>query len=65
MFKPEANRFIGAQLKVNNDLKTLYQSAQRYEREYMGQSLLMALAFVRLNVIQCPDSLAVIGRRDK
>lgn len=65
MFKPETNRFIGAQLKVNNEFKSIYESAARYEKEYLGQSLLMALAFIRLSVIQCPDSLAIIGRRAK
>lgn len=65
MFKPDTNRFIGAQLKVNNEFKAIYESAERYEKEYLGQSLLMALAFVRLSVIQCPDSLAIIGRRGK
>lgn len=65
MFKPESARFIGAQLKVKDEYKSIYESAERYEKEYMGQSLLMALAFVRLSVIQCPDSLAIINRRGK
>lgn len=39
-----------------------YLHFKGYGKEYMGQSLLLALAFLRICLVRCPESLAIINR---
>lgn len=53
------------EVAVSDEFKSIYGVAVGFEKEYLGQSLLMALTFLRLCVIQCPESLKFLRKRNK
>lgn len=63
MFNNERSTNNWTDLSINLDHKSKYNLVKGYGKEYLGQSLLMALAFLRLCVIRCPDSLATLNKR--
>ncbi|XP_011204755.2 transcription elongation factor, mitochondrial isoform X1 [Bactrocera dorsalis] len=42
--------------------RDMFSRAERYQREFLGQALLLNLAFMRLVVLQDADSIAVVTR---
>lgn len=42
--------------------REMFSRAERYQREFLGQALLLNLAFMRLIVLQDEDSIAVVAR---
>lgn len=45
--------------------REMFSRAERYQREFLGQALLLNLAFMRLVVLQDADSIAVVTRNPK
>lgn len=54
---------LAGEVMVPTELRQAYAIADGYCKEYMGQTLLMAVAFMRLCVLQCPESLAAVSRQ--
>ncbi|XP_068143405.1 uncharacterized protein [Drosophila tropicalis] len=48
-----------------SELCSMYHQMERYQRELLGQSFLLNLAFVRLVLLQDPTSLATVSRSKK
>ncbi|XP_055529874.1 uncharacterized protein LOC129721385 [Wyeomyia smithii] len=53
---------IQSKLTVPSGLKVLYEENQDAEREFLGQSLLLGLTFVRLCIVECKDSLNTLKK---
>ncbi|XP_055693085.1 uncharacterized protein LOC129795653 [Lutzomyia longipalpis] len=47
------------------DILTKYNTSEGAEKEYMGRSLMLATCFLRLCILKCPKSLAIVNRRAK
>lgn len=56
---------LAGELDIDADLQLAYNTTEGYCKEYMGQVLLMGLAFVRLSVLHCPASLAAVSRQKR
>lgn len=50
-----------SELIVNPGLIAVYDKAERYQKEYMGQSLLLGMSFLRLMVLQCQMSIDLVS----
>lgn len=47
------------------NLRQMFSKAPRYYREFLSQTLLLNLAFVRLVLLQDPESIAIVSRGNK
>ncbi|EDW44500.1 uncharacterized protein LOC6616588 [Drosophila sechellia] len=47
------------------DLRLVFSQQERYQRELLGQALLLSLAFTRLVLQQDPESIASVSRNSK
>ncbi|XP_055903005.1 uncharacterized protein LOC129939147 [Eupeodes corollae] len=47
------------------ELQDMYKDAERYNREFLGQALLLNLAFVRLVLLQDPEAMSSVVRNAK
>ncbi|XP_058834825.1 uncharacterized protein LOC131692016 [Topomyia yanbarensis] len=54
---------IQSKLSIPSGLKVLYEEHYDAEREFLGQSLLLGLSFLRLCVFECENSLSVLRKR--
>lgn len=64
-YNPPKNRPIAGEISLDPKWQMLYVSADGHCKEYLGQSLLMGLSFVRLCLLQCPHSLDLLRSRAK
>lgn len=64
-YKLPSNRPIAGEITIGSELQQLYASGDGHCKEYLGQSLLMGLSFLRLCVLQCPHSLDVLKSRGR
>jgi transcription elongation factor, mitochondrial len=67
---PEVNCNVQREINVPMELRKKYDELGRGDnreprREYLGQSLLTGLTFIRLCVIKCAESLSIINSRKK
>lgn len=53
---------IQSKLVVPSGLKILYEENHDVEREFLGQSLLVGLTFVRLCILECKDSVSALKK---
>ncbi|XP_058066694.1 uncharacterized protein LOC131216265 [Anopheles bellator] len=53
---------IQSRLDIPPGLRIVYEENDRAEREFLGQSLLLGLSFLRLCVFKCEDSLKLFRR---
>lgn len=51
------------QIDVPDNLRQFYFDSNKVDREFMGQSLLNGLAFFKLSVLKCPQSIALLSLR--
>lgn len=58
-------RPIGGEITFGQRFQQLYAAGDGPCKEYMGQSLLMGLSFLRLCILQCPHSLALLKSRGR
>ncbi|XP_058116647.1 uncharacterized protein LOC131287598 [Anopheles ziemanni] len=58
----EALESIQSRLAIPSGLKIVYEENDRAEREFLGQSLLLGLTFLRLCIFKCEDSLKIFRR---
>jgi transcription elongation factor, mitochondrial len=68
--EPKNNADLQRELDVPGELRNYYAKLGNpdsgdFNREYMGQALLIGLTFIRLCVLGCSDSLAIIENRKK
>lgn len=57
------DRPIEGEIAINAKLQHLYATGDGHCKEYLGQSLLMGLSFLRLCILQCPHSLKLLNSR--
>ncbi|KQS44434.1 uncharacterized protein Dere_GG26844, partial [Drosophila erecta] len=64
---PETGSSLNLHNQVNfpADLRLLFSQQERYQRELLGQVLLLSLAFTRLVLQQDPQSIASVSRNSK
>ncbi|XP_039486848.1 uncharacterized protein LOC120448735 [Drosophila santomea] len=64
---PETESSINLHKQVHfpADLRHLFSQQERYQRELLGQALLLSLAFTRLVLQQDPQSIASVTRNSK
>uniref|UniRef100_A0A182UH13 Uncharacterized protein n=1 Tax=Anopheles melas TaxID=34690 RepID=A0A182UH13_9DIPT len=53
---------IQSRLVIPSGLKIIYEENDSAEREFLGQSLLLGLTFLRLCIFKCEDSLKIFRR---
>ncbi|XP_053687946.1 uncharacterized protein LOC128737348 [Sabethes cyaneus] len=53
---------VQSKVIVPSGLKILYEEKHDAEREFLGQSLLLGLTFVRLCIVQCKNSLNILRK---
>lgn len=53
---------VQSKLLIPSGLKVVYEENDSAEREFLGQSMLLGLAFLRLCVFRCDDSLKIFRR---
>uniref|UniRef100_A0A182QT18 Uncharacterized protein n=1 Tax=Anopheles farauti TaxID=69004 RepID=A0A182QT18_9DIPT len=58
----ESLESIQSHLAIPSGLKIIYEENDSTEREFLGQSLLLGLTFLRLCVFKCEDSLKLFRR---
>lgn len=51
-------------LKIDYEIQSKFQHLEHFEQEYLRQTLLMGLAFIKLSVFKCPKSLECLKRKD-
>lgn len=51
-------------LKLDYEIRSKYQNLEPFEQEFLRQTLLMGLAFIKLSVFKCPKSLECLKRKD-
>lgn len=56
---------VQTMVQVNDDLKSEYISSESHVKEFLSCTLLTGLAFLRLNILKCPQSRAVLAQRSK
>lgn len=64
-YKQPQNRPIAGEIVINSRLQQMYASGDGHSKEFLGQSLLMGLSFLRLCVLQCPHSLELLKTRGR
>lgn len=52
-------------LDVPQHLREYYRSSSKLDREFMGQSMLIGLTFMKLCVTKCPQSVAMLNKRSR
>lgn len=62
---PAQKKEILSKINVPIDLRTYYSQTVNFQKEYLGQSLLMGLCFLRLCVLKCFDSIDIVTRRSR
>lgn len=62
---PVDKKEILGKINVPMDLRTYYSQSVNFQKEYLGQSLLMGLCFLRLCVLKCFDSIDVVTSRSR
>lgn len=50
------NKIMSTEIYANSLLRENYEKAENYQKEYMGRSLLLGLAFLRLCIFKCDKS---------
>lgn len=50
-------------IDVPPQLRECYDQGDKIEREYMGQSMLIGLAFIKLCVLKCAHSIKILNKR--
>lgn len=60
--EPMSPERVNTYLNANQSLREMYRNSSNVQKEFMGQSLLMGLAFIRLCILKCPLSLEKVGR---
>lgn len=58
----ESVRHEQSKIDIPSGLKVVYEENDSAEREFLGQSMLLGLSFLRLCVFKCEDSLQVFRR---
>ncbi|ETN63173.1 hypothetical protein AND_005120 [Anopheles darlingi] len=58
----ESLQSVQSRLNIPVGLRIIYDENDRAEREFLGQSLLLGLTFLRLCVFKCEDSLKMFRR---
>ncbi|XP_043648608.1 uncharacterized protein LOC122617032 [Drosophila teissieri] len=61
----ESSLYLPKQVQFPTDLRLLFSQQERYQRELLGQALLLSLAFTRLVLQQDPQSIASVSRNSK
>ncbi|XP_037934264.1 uncharacterized protein LOC119668732 [Teleopsis dalmanni] len=56
---------ISRNVQFPQNLREMFSEAERYRREFLGQALLMNLAFVRLVLLEDPETVDIIMRNQK
>lgn len=56
---------IVSKVNVPIDLRSYYSQTENFRKEYLGQSLLMGLCFLRLCVLKCLDSIDIVTSRTR
>ncbi|XP_061386889.1 uncharacterized protein LOC133321834 [Musca vetustissima] len=59
------NTSIRGNVQFPMELRHMFSKSLRYHREFLGQALLLNLAFVRLVLLQDPESIAKVSRGNK
>lgn len=49
-------------INIPLDLRKVFNNAERYQRDFLGQSLLLGLTFMRLCLLKSPKSLAALEK---
>lgn len=62
---PVEKKEIVSKINVPIDLRSYYSETESFQKEYLGQSLLMGLCFVRLCVLKCLDSIDIVTSRSR
>lgn len=60
--KEEGVEHVQSKVVIPSGLKVLYEENDSAEREFLGQSMLLGLSFLRLCVFKCEDSLKIFRR---
>lgn len=50
-------------LKIKHDIKSKFDNLENFEQEYLGQTLLLGIAFIKLSIFKCEKSLKSMERR--
>nr|XP_019563073.2 uncharacterized protein LOC109431311 [Aedes albopictus] len=58
----ESVEHVQSKLVIPSGLKVVYEENDSAEREFLGQSMLLGLSFLRLCVFKCEDSLKIFRR---
>lgn len=58
----ESVKHVQSKVVIPSGLKVLYEENDSAEREFLGQSMLLGLSFLRLCVFKCEDSLKIFRR---
>ncbi|KAI8123367.1 mitochondrial, Transcription elongation factor [Lucilia cuprina] len=53
---------FAGRVQFPNELREMFSKSPRYFREFLGQTLLLNLTFVRLVLLQDPESIATVSR---
>lgn len=56
---------LQTQVQVDDGLKSEYVSSESHVKEFLSCTLLTGLAFLRLNILKCPQSRAILASRFK
>ncbi|KAL5290694.1 hypothetical protein ACFFRR_010200 [Megaselia abdita] len=51
-------------LKLDYEMKSKFENLEHFEQEYLRQTLLMGLAFIKLSVFKCPKSIQCLEQRN-
>lgn len=50
---------LPTKLVFANDVRETYMKANLYEKQFLGEALLMGMTFLRLGVLRCPHSITL------
>ncbi|CAD7080419.1 unnamed protein product [Hermetia illucens] len=59
------NLTLRSNVNVPMELREVYNNAERYQRDFLGQALLIGMTFIRLCLLRTPESLASVSRNQK
>lgn len=59
------NLTLRSNVNVPMELREVYNNAERYQRDFLGQALLIGMTFIRLCLLRTPESLALVSRNQK
>jgi transcription elongation factor, mitochondrial len=59
----EPTNYSFSSIDVPSHLRECYEQGDKIEREYMGQSMLLGLTFLKLCVLKCAQSIKTLNKR--